>query len=105
MFLFDTDHLGIIQRQTEPEFSRLRGRISQNPPSAFYVSIVSFHEQILGWNAYLTSARDTAGVMRAYAMFQRILADFATSQVLPFDQAAVQEFDALRKQKIRVGTM
>src|SRR5438093_13740810 len=103
MFLLDTDHVGIIQRQAEPEFSRLWTRISQHPPEAFYVSIISFHEQVLGWNAYIRGARDTAGVMGAYRMFQRILADFSKAQVLPFDQAAVAAFDTLRKQKIRIG--
>jgi tRNA(fMet)-specific endonuclease VapC len=102
MFLFDTDHLGIIQRQSEPEFSRLWARISKHPPTAFNTSIVSFHEQVVGWNAYLNRARDTAGVIRAYAMFERILADFAAAQVVGFDQAAAALFDAMRIMKIRI---
>ena len=52
MFVFDTDHLGILQRQTALQFGVLMGRISQYPESSFFVTIVSFHEQILGWNAY-----------------------------------------------------
>jgi tRNA(fMet)-specific endonuclease VapC len=105
MFLFDTDHLGIIQRQTEPEFSRLWTRIDQHPPTAFSTSIVSFHEQLLGWNSYLNRARDTAGVIRAYAMFERILKDFASAQVAGFDQAAASLFDAMRVMRIRIPTL
>ena len=105
MFLFDTDHLGIIQRQTEPEFSRLWARISRHPPNAFSTSIVSFHEQLLGWNSYLNRARDTTGVIRAYSMFERILADFAAAQVAGFDQAAASLFDAMMVMRIRIPTL
>lgn len=105
MFLLDTDHLGIIQRGTQPEFDRIVARMNSHPPADFFVSIISFHEQVAGWNTYLSRAKSIEGVVRAYRMFQGILADFATMQVLPFDQAAAQVFDSLRAQRIRVGTM
>ncbi|MGD9632519.1 MAG: type II toxin-antitoxin system VapC family toxin [Pirellulales bacterium] len=105
MYLLDTDHLGIIQRQTEPEFSRLLGRIGKHQPAEFFVPIVSFHEQVSGWNAYLQRARSIESVVRAYAMFQQILVDFARMAVVPFDTPAAREFDALRSAGVRVGTM
>ena len=57
------------------------------------------------WNAYLTRARDTAGVVRAYDRFQRILTDFSEAQVLPFGQQASILFDQMRARRIRIGTM
>jgi hypothetical protein len=47
VFLLDTDHLGIIQDRVQPECQRLLDRIGQFPATAFYVSIVSFHEHCL----------------------------------------------------------
>ena len=105
MFLLDTDHLGILQRQTEPEFSRLIRRIGEHRPTDFFVPIVSFHEQVSGWNTYLHRARTPEAVVRAYVMFQQILADFARMAVAPFDAAAAVEFDALRSAGVRVATM
>jgi tRNA(fMet)-specific endonuclease VapC len=105
MFLLDTDHIGIIQKKTEPEFNRLSVRISQHAITSFYFSIISFHEQVMGWNAYIGRAREVRGVVKGYAQFQQILADFASAQVLPFDQAAAAVFTDLRKQKWRVPTM
>jgi tRNA(fMet)-specific endonuclease VapC len=105
MFLLDTDHIGIIQRRTPPEFDRLWGRIVKHSPQDLYVSIVSFHEQVLGWNAYLSHARGAASVVRAYEMFERILADFAAAQVVPFDAAAAAQFDSLRTRRVRIATM
>jgi hypothetical protein len=31
--------------------------------TSFYVSIVSFHEQALGWNAYINQATRSTGVV------------------------------------------
>lgn len=105
MFLIDTDCLSIIQRQSQPEYGRLRARISAHAPSAFFLAIVSFHEQVLGWTTYLSRARDPASIIRAYGLLELVLRDFSAFQVLPFDQAASNVFDRLRNQRIRVATM
>ena len=105
MFLLDTDHLGILQDRVQPECQRLLDRIAQHLPTEFYVSIVSFHEQVVGWNAYLNRARTMTGVVSAYRMFQDILTDFAAMQVLPFDDDSGERFEALRRQRVRIGTM
>jgi tRNA(fMet)-specific endonuclease VapC len=105
VFLLDTDHLGIIQDRVQPECQRLLDRIGQFPATAFYVSIVSFHEQVVGWNSYLNRARTITGVVSAYRMFQDILVDFVAMQVLPFDDVAGSQFETLRRQRVRIGTM
>lgn len=105
MILLDTDHLGITQRQTQPEFSRLAARLRQPTSLELYVSILSFHEQIAGWNVYIHRARTPEGVVRGYRMLQGILTDFATMRVLPFDEAAARTFEALLARRVRIGTM
>jgi tRNA(fMet)-specific endonuclease VapC len=88
-----------------PHFDNLTRRISQYPEANFFVTIVSFHEQVVGWNAYLARAKDSAGVVRGYSKLEGILSDIARSQVLPYASAAADVFEELRKQRIRVGTM
>ena len=105
MFVLDTDHLGILQRQTAPQSGNLMRRISQYPEGNFFVTIVSFHEQVLGWNAYLARAKDSSGTVRGYSKLEGILGDFARSQVLSYTSAAADVFEELKKQRIRVGTM
>ena len=105
MFVLDTDHLGILQRWTQPEANRLAARLVDHSQSDFYVSIVTFHEQVAGWNAYLARAKTLEGIVRAYRMFQGIVSAFASMQVLPFDDAAARVFESLRKQGVRIGTM
>ena len=105
MFLLDTDHVVISQQLSAVGYDHLIRRVRQHDPSDVFVSIISFHEQVMGWNAYISRAKDTAGVVRGYARLQRILANFAEAQVLPFDDAAADVFDDLRKQRVRVATM
>jgi tRNA(fMet)-specific endonuclease VapC len=105
VYLLDTDHINILQRRTGPEFLRLQSRLDAREPSEFFVPIVSFHEQVAGWSAYLNRARTAEAIVRGYEMFQRILSDFTEMSVAPFDDAAASVFTFLRKGRIRIGTI
>ena len=88
MFILDSDHISVLQLQGPPHFQVLSQRIAQHSQTDFFVTIVSFHEQILGWNSYIARAKDQVGIVRGYTKLEGILADFAQAQVLPFDDAA-----------------
>jgi len=105
MFVLDTDHLTIVQQQAMPAYEYFLQRMSQHAPSAFFVSIISFHEQVIGWNASLSRATSAAAVVRGYERLGRVLANFSTAQVLPFDEAAATMFDDFRTQRVRIGVM
>jgi tRNA(fMet)-specific endonuclease VapC len=79
--------------------------LKRHRQSDLFVSIISFHEQAAGWQAYLNRAKTPAATVRAYSMFQRILADFASAQLLPFDKSASQKFEELRSAGVRIGTL
>lgn len=105
MFLLDTDHLGIVQRRSAPEHANLTQRMRRHSLTDFFVSIISFHEQVTGWNAYIRRASGEEGLVRGYSMFQELLTDFARTNVLPFDSRAAEIFAQLRRAGVRVGTM
>jgi tRNA(fMet)-specific endonuclease VapC len=105
VFLLDTDHFVIIQDRTEPQYSSLRRHMDRYTAHDFHVSIISFHEQVTGWNAYLNRARSADGVVRAYAMFEDVLWYFTQFPLLSFDARAASEFDSLRRRRVRIGTM
>lgn len=104
MFLLDTDHISILQR-TQPESDQILLRMAVHPPAAIYWSIVSLHEQSLGANVYINRAKTSAALVRGYEMYERILTDFTNAQVLAFDTDAESRFQALRQQRVRIGTM
>ncbi len=59
----------------------------------------------MGWNAYISKAKDLTGVVKGYKRLERVIANFAVAQVLSFDNKAAQIFADLRKQRVRIGTM
>lgn len=105
MYVLDTDHVGVLQRASGPEYMALSRRIARYSQIDFYVTIVSFHEQFLGWNAYIARAKGQLGTVRGYRRMEQILNDFSASQLLPFDEDAADQFDEFRRQRIRIGTM
>jgi len=105
MYILDTDHLGVLQRQRGPEYDRLSEKLAAVPASDVFVTIVSFHEQISGWTKYVKGTRDQVRIVAGYLRLEKILADFATAQVLPYSLAAADVFEDLRRQRIRIATM
>lgn len=104
-FLLDTDHISILQKQSGPDYAALIVRIAQVPRADLAFSIVSFHEQVLGCNAYVARAKTPADVVRGYQTFDRVLSTFAAALVLPFDANAAAVFSGLITPRPRIATM
>lgn len=105
MLVLDTNILGILQRQRGNEYQVLRERLDAVDPITVFVTIVSFQEQAVGWNAYLNRARKSINLIHGYAMYERLLTEFGRMNVLPFDEPAANTFANLQSQRVRVGTM
>ncbi len=104
-FLLDTDHISILQKQSGQEYGALMARIARVSPPDMAFCIVSFHEQVLGCNAYIAQAGTAAGIVRGYQMFDRVLSAFAAALVLPFDDRASAVCNRLTAQRVRIATM
>ncbi|MEH1792335.1 MULTISPECIES: type II toxin-antitoxin system VapC family toxin [unclassified Nostoc] len=104
-YLLDTDHISFLQRRSGLEFTRLTARMGQHSSADFALSIVSFHEQVLGAHNFINRARTNADMIRGYALLLEILQGFTTAPILPFDAGAIALFDQLRSQRVRVSTM
>jgi tRNA(fMet)-specific endonuclease VapC len=105
VFLLDTDHLVVLERGESPASEILASRISLHSPADLFVSIVSFHEQVAGWQAYLGRKRSSVQVVRAYREFGRLLDAFSTAQIAQYNDAAATRFEELRRARVRIGTM
>jgi tRNA(fMet)-specific endonuclease VapC len=104
-YLLDTDHISFLQRRSGSEFTYLIVRMGQHLPTDFALSIVSFHEQILGAHTFINRAQTNANVIRGYTLLSETLQGFATSPILPFDAEAIAIFDELRRKQVRISTM
>jgi len=104
-YLLDTDHVSFLQRRNSQEFNRLSKRISQYDQTDFALSVVSFHEQLLGAHSYINRAQTSNEMERGYELLLQILQGFAFAPVLPFDAQAIAIFERWREQGVRVSTM
>ncbi|MFB2833564.1 type II toxin-antitoxin system VapC family toxin [Floridanema evergladense] len=104
-YLLDTDHLSILQRQTGRDYSNLSTRMAQYPLSDFAVSIVTFHEQMLGCHAYINRDHSLNDVVKGYEMMARLVNNFKVLPILPFDAGAATTFEQLNSQRIQLAKM
>jgi tRNA(fMet)-specific endonuclease VapC len=104
-YLFDTDHVSILQRRSAPEHAILVARAARYPPSDRGFSLVSFHEQVLGAHTFISRSRTAPDTIRGYEYLAEILHTFSSAPVVPFDAAAVSRYDDLRRQRVRLATM
>lgn len=104
-YLLDTDHISFIQRRSGREFAKLTHRIAQNSPTDFGLSVISFHEQVLGAHTFINRAQTKEEIVRGYNLLLQTLQGFSLAPVLPFDAAPIAIFDSLRAQGIRLSAI
>ena len=100
LWVLDTDHLSLLQRSHERVVFRLR----QLPPSQRTTTIVNAEEQLRGRFATLAGARKVEEWVPAYRQFQQTLSELLPLQILPFDEAAAEQFVRLKTTVKQVGT-
>ncbi|MFM7353646.1 MAG: type II toxin-antitoxin system VapC family toxin, partial [Microcystis aeruginosa] len=84
-YLLDTDHISFLQRRSNSEFIRLTLRMSQHSLSDFALSVISFHEQVIGAHSFINRAQTNTDIARGYTLLLETLNSFAKAPVLPFD--------------------
>lgn len=104
MYILDTDHLSVLDRGGS-NAQRLLQKLTSVNASQVAASIISYEEQMRGWLSYLAKAQTIAQQIETYKQLKRQLANYCTIPILEFDEQAAQEFQRLRKEHPRLGTM
>ncbi len=104
-FLFDTDHVSLLQRGSGEAYRALADRVARHSLTEIAFSIISMHEQVLGCHTYINRARRTGAIVEGYDMLAQVLHDFSAVPVFPFDLSAAAVFDELVDQRVRIGRM
>lgn len=104
MIVLDTDVLTIVQDTEDTNYRVLANRLDAAGDD-IYTTIISFEEQVRGWMARIAGAKSHERQVIAYWRLQRLLDDYRSRPLLPFKDAAAYQFETLRRQKIRIGTM
>ncbi len=100
LFVLDTDHLSLYQRNAEPLLSKLLSR----PPDELAITIVTVEEQLRGRLAQIRKATTAAHLNECYRWLGATVDQLARLPVLYFDDKATTLYETLLLQRVRIGT-
>lgn len=103
MYVFDTDHLSLLQRQgnsAQPLIHRL-----QLNASPIAVTVITYEEQTRGWMKYFSQAKNLEQQVIAYQRLQQHAINYCSITLLAFDIRSAEQFRQLRQQYSRLDTM
>ncbi|MCP4654178.1 MAG: type II toxin-antitoxin system VapC family toxin [bacterium] len=100
LFVLDSDHVSLFQRNHPQVVQRVRAV----PPQNLAVTVVTVEEQMRGWLNAIRRASSGSALTSAYTHLRAALEYFQTVQLLDFDSTAHRRYLRLREQKIRIGT-
>jgi tRNA(fMet)-specific endonuclease VapC len=105
ILILDSDHLTILQRETEPIYSRPIFRLQSFNDENVCTTIVNYEEQARGWLSFIANSKQSHQEIVAYKRLHRLLTFYSDLMVLDYDEAAAEQFTKLRQLKLKVGTM
>jgi tRNA(fMet)-specific endonuclease VapC len=100
LYILDTDHMTLWQHGNQGIVDNLR----RVPITDRAVTQISLTEQIQGWQAMITRARNEQEIARNLQRLYKTIAFYHSLQVLPYDSDAIRLFEQFRKAKIRIGS-
>ncbi|MSU77971.1 MAG: type II toxin-antitoxin system VapC family toxin [Gemmataceae bacterium] len=105
MILLDTDHLTQMKYTASPRFQALLARIRASPDQDIGTTIVSVEEQWRGWFAVVARHRNVRRQVKAYEELVELHAFLSDWSIMPFDDRAADQFEQLRADGVRIGTI
>lgn len=105
MYILDTDLFSLTDRTNSHESQRLRFRLSSVPDEELATTIITFEEQVRGWLSWLAQARSLDQQVERYRKLHRMVMSYRRVNIMEFHSQAAAEFERLKNQRIRIGTM
>ncbi|OUL20763.1 PIN domain-containing protein [Nostoc sp. T09] len=104
MYILDTDHLSLIQRNKE-EGKQVLARLAAVQGIEVAVTVITYEEQVRGRLNVLSRAKTLDEQVLAYQGLQQLATDYQAIVILPFSRIAALEYQRLRKAYPRLGNM
>lgn len=106
MILLDSDHLSVLKFSSSPRSARLSERLAQAANEGpIGTTIVCVEEAMRGWMAAIAKEKSFQRQLFAYRELAELFQFFSGLHIALVDERATQEFDSLRRSKVRVRTM
>jgi tRNA(fMet)-specific endonuclease VapC len=104
MYIFDTDHLSLIQRNGA-EGKRILGRLAAIEFIEVATTVITYEEQVKGRLLVLAKAKTLDQQIFAYDGLRQLAVDYQSILILPFSRADGLENNRLRSLYPRLGKM
>lgn len=104
MYILDTDHLSLIQRNGH-EGKRILTRLAATEEVEIAVTVITYEEQVKGRLALLSKAKTLEKQVSAYRGLEQLAVDYRLITIVSFSQAAALEHQRLRNAYPRLGNM
>ena len=104
MILLDTDHVSVLRYEEHPRCIALSARLESARELEVAISVITLEEQMRGWLAEIGRRRDVREQITDYENLAKLVRFFNRWPLVPLDERAVDEFNILRKQRIRLST-
>lgn len=105
MIILDTDHLSTLKYSDSKHFVQLAGKMADSHDQDFVTTVITLEEQMRGWLARIKRASTIDKEIVPYQELIALVDFFSYWKILPLDQTEADEFEKLRQQKIRIGSM
>jgi tRNA(fMet)-specific endonuclease VapC len=106
MILIDTDHATYLKYPESERGRRFLERMDGLPSEEVLgVAIVTVEERMRGWLAMIAKEKTALRQVAGYRELARLFEFYQEFEVVPFDEAVARQFEELRKQRLRLGTM
>jgi tRNA(fMet)-specific endonuclease VapC len=103
LYILDTDHLTLYQRNNPIVLERIRSLDYNLHDLA--TTIVNYHEQISGRFGQLQRANSSATIVTAYQAMKSTIEFLDNWQILDYDDRAENRVRVARKSGVRIGIM
>ena len=104
MILLDTDHLSVLSNLRSAAHAGLVKKMTSSLDQQFAIPVISVEEQCKGWLALINRARRVHDQVEPYERLAKLVDFLSDWHVAPFNITAADEFERLRKQRVRIGT-
>jgi tRNA(fMet)-specific endonuclease VapC len=100
-YVLDTDMLTLVA-EGHPAVSQ---RFLQQRPEDVAITVLTVEEQLSGWYTELRKAKGPDKLARAYRRLADTVRFLSRLQILTYNESAMERFEELRKQKVKIGRM
>ncbi len=104
MYIFDTDHLSLIQRNGA-EGKRILGQLLSIKDIEVATTVITYEEQVKGRLLVLAKAKTLEQKIYAYEALHQLAVDYQSILILPFTRTDALENQRLRSMYPRLGKM